>query len=289
LNVDGVQDDVSLGLGRLQQTEWRKAMKKLIWFGAMIFLLVPCAVKAQSAFNGTWKVNTNKVRFSKKPDMYVLENGVWHCKSCVPAINMKADGRDHPLPEPSACAETASVKVIDARTILITDRGKDGTVTATTKGTVSPDGKTLTFESTGTCNAKGEALTDKEVEQRVAQGPAGAHAISGSWLAVKAEAPADERTETIKVVGDSITDSSATGESFTAKFGGPSVLIQGDPDHETVAVRLISKNTLEMTYRINGKPVGRDRETVSSDGKTIAIVATDLTHNRTDRAVAEKQ
>lgn len=264
-------------------------MRTSIWLAALAMLLTPTLTIAQSAFDGTWKINMNKVQFSKKPSVYLLQNGVWHCKSCVPPIIMKADGKDHPIPDPPACAETASVKVIDARTILITDKAKDGKVTATTKGTVSPGGKTLTFESIGTCNAKGETLTDREVEQRVAEGPAGAHAISGSWQTVKAAESADEGTQTIKVVGDSITDSYSTGESFTAKFGGPSVLIQGDPDHETVAVRLISKNTLEMIYRLNGKLVTRDRETVSPGGNTITIVTTDMTHNRTDTVVAEKQ
>ncbi|MHB8526671.1 MAG: hypothetical protein ACYDD2_11010 [Candidatus Acidiferrales bacterium] len=263
-------------------------MKKVLWFGLLMLFLVPVSVMAQSAFNGTWKIDTNKARFSKKPDVYLLQNGMWHCKSCVPPINMKADGGDYKLASSSPCSETASMKVIDGRTVLLTGKGK-GRITYTDKGTVSQDGKTLTWEGTDTCKGESEPETSESEETRIANGPAGAHAISGSWRTVKASASENSLLMTMAVEGDTLSYSDPTGVSFAAKFGGPSVLMKGDPNHTMVAVRLVGKNTIVNTYRLNGKVVGYDRSTVAPDGKTMTIMSTDLSHARTNSVVAEKQ
>jgi hypothetical protein len=264
-------------------------MRKRICFAVLAVLLAPALTVAQSAFDGTWKINLKKAEFSKKPDVYLLQNGVWHCKSCVPPIEMKADGKDHAPPEPSACSETASVKVIDARTILVTDKGKDGKVTGTSKGTVSADGKTLTFESTDTCNAKGEAVTSKEVEQRVAAGPAGTHAISGSWRTVKADQSSDSSIETIKVAGGSITESYPTGETFTAKLGGPFVEIAGDREHSLVSAKLEGADTIVESVKWNGKINFIKRMTVAPGSNTMTVVGTNPRSGTVDHWTEEKQ
>jgi hypothetical protein len=273
------------------ESEWRKAMKKLLWTGVVlvtVWLLAPVMARAQSAFDGTWKINLSKAHYSAKPDVYLLKDGVWHCESCVPVINMAVDGKDHKLPTQSPCSEAASMKVVDARTILLTDKGSDGQITATSKGSVSPDGKTLTWESNYSCGGA-KQMTSRSVETRVAAGAAGAHAVSGSWRTVKSSGSEDALFMTLEVTGETVTYSDRTGESFSAKLGGPSVVIKGDPNHETASVRLISKSTMETTYRLNGKIVGTERATVAPDGKTLTILATDMSHARTDRVIAEKQ
>jgi hypothetical protein len=253
----------------------------------MLFL-APVSVMAQSAFDGTWKIDTNKAQFSKKPDVYLLQNGMWHCKSCVPPINIKSDGGDYKLSVSYPCVETASTKVIDDRTVLITRKGK-GKITGTDKGTVSADGNTLTWEDTDTCEGESKPETSKSEETRIAKGPAGAHAISGSWRTVKASASENSLLMTMKVEGDTLSYSDPTGISYAAKFSGPSVLMKGDPNHGMVAVRLVGKNTMVETYRLNGKVVESDRSTVAPDGKTMTIVSTDMGHARTSSVVAEKQ
>ena len=49
-------------------------MKKLLLL-ALGALFVPALASAQSALNGTWKIDMNKVDFPKKPDVFVLQNG----------------------------------------------------------------------------------------------------------------------------------------------------------------------------------------------------------------------
>ncbi len=73
----------------------------------------------------------NKVDFPKKPDVYLLQNGMYECKNCVPVVNVKADGQDqkvtgHPY------YDSVAVKVISDHEIEETDK-KDGKVVGTLK------------------------------------------------------------------------------------------------------------------------------------------------------------
>ena len=42
-------------------------MKKLLFVGLAMLVLMPVVASAQSAFDGTWKIELNKADFSKKP------------------------------------------------------------------------------------------------------------------------------------------------------------------------------------------------------------------------------
>jgi hypothetical protein len=74
-------------------------MKKLLLAGLLGGLLVawlmPAPAIAQDAFDGTWKVDLNKAHMPKKPDVLLLQNGIYECKTCTPAVSIKADGEDH--------------------------------------------------------------------------------------------------------------------------------------------------------------------------------------------------
>src|ERR1022692_3143031 len=73
-------------------------MKRLLFLvpiGALLF--APAVLPAQSALNGTWKVDMNKVDWSKKPDVFLLQNGMYSCSTCTPPIKIKADGNDQPV------------------------------------------------------------------------------------------------------------------------------------------------------------------------------------------------
>lgn len=69
-------------------------MKKLFVLIAFAALLMPMPATAQSAFDGTWKIDMKKVDFPKKPDVFVLQNGMYDCKTCTPPYTIKADGTD---------------------------------------------------------------------------------------------------------------------------------------------------------------------------------------------------
>lgn len=64
-------------------------MKKLFFMVAVAALLLPTLAMAQGAFDGTWKIDMNKVDFPKKPDEFLLQNGMYECKTCTPPYKIK--------------------------------------------------------------------------------------------------------------------------------------------------------------------------------------------------------
>jgi hypothetical protein len=63
-------------------------MKHLLLFGPVIALLASAPAIAQNAIDGTWKFNLSDAQFPKKPDIYLLQNGKYQCKTCVPPIDV---------------------------------------------------------------------------------------------------------------------------------------------------------------------------------------------------------
>jgi hypothetical protein len=263
-------------------------MNKLFLTALLMFLLAPFVALAQSGFDGTWKVDMNKVEFPKKPDQYLLKDGMYECKTCAPPIKIKADGQDqtvtgHPY------YDTAAIKVISDHEIEETDK-KNGKTVATSKTTVSPDGNTLMFEFSDSSNTNAAPVTGKGEETRVAKGPAGSNAISGSWRMSKFENLSDNAiTWTYKVNGNELTMTSPTGQSYTAKLDGTAAPYKGDPGTDGVSVKMVGKNTLEETDKRGDKVITVAKTTLQPDGKTAKIVVDDKLHGTTSQFVAVKQ
>ena len=128
-------------------------MKKLFFTIAIGALLIPTLAMAQSAFDGTWKIDMNKVHFPKKPDEFLLQNGMYECKTCTPPYKIKADGSDQPVTG-HPYYDSVAIKVVNDHEIEETDK-KDGKAVATSTSTVSADGKTLTFNFSDSSNTNG--------------------------------------------------------------------------------------------------------------------------------------
>lgn len=264
-------------------------MKKLFYLTALAALLTPAVAAAQSAFNGTWKGELNNVDFSKKPDVFVLQNGTYTCKTCTPPYTVKADGTDQSI-SGHPYVDMVAIEVVNDHEIKETDK-KDGKVVGTSTTTVSPDGNTMTFEFSDSSNTNGgPPVTGKGEETRVAKGPAGSNAISGSWRTTKMESLSDNGvTWTYKISGDELTMTNLTGQSYTAKLNGPEAPMKGDPGITSVQVKLIGKNTLEETDKREGKVIAVVKMTVSPDGKSAKLSATDMRQNRTTQFNATKE
>lgn len=264
-------------------------MKKLFFVTVLAALLMPAVAAAQDAFNGTWKIDMGKVDFSKKPDVFVLQNGIYECKSCPTPVKIKADGTDQPVTG-IPYIDTMAIDVVNDHEIKETDK-KDGKVVGLGMTKVSPDGNTLMFEFTDSSNTNGSApVTGKGTETRVAKGPAGSNAISGSWRMGKMENISDNAiTWTYKLDGDQLTMTNTTGQTYTAKLNGPEAAMKGDPGITSVQVKLIGKNTLVETDKRDGKVIGISKMTLNPDGKSAKAAFTDTRSNRTTVAEAVKQ
>jgi hypothetical protein len=263
-------------------------MKNTRWFVLIVSLLMPAMAMAQSAFDRTWKVDLKTAKFPTKPDVYLLQDGMYHCKTCVPSIDVKADGQDHKV-SGYPYFDMVSIKVVDDRTIEETDK-KNGKTVASSRASISADGNTIMFEFTDSSATNADPVTGKGEETRVAKGPAGSHAISGSWRTSKMDSVSDNGLMfTDKVEGDSLSMSTRTGQSYTAKLDGTEAPYKGDPGTTSVSVKKVDKNTIEETDKRDGKVISVSRMTVAADGKSMTIAVSDKLHGTTSQYVALKQ
>lgn len=263
-------------------------MRRIYLVAALGILLMPLLASAQSPFDGTWKVNMNNVDWPKKPDVYVLQNGMYQCKTCVPPINIKADGQQqkvtgHPY------LDSMAIKVINDHEIEETDM-KNGKVMGTAKTTVASDGNTMTVDWTGVSEANGKETSGKSEATRVAKGPAGSSPISGSWrMKSVSDISSDAITWTYKVNGDELTMTNPTGQSYTAKMDGADAPMKGDPGVTTVSVKKVGKDTIEEIDKRDGKVIGVMKFTVESGGKTANAMYDDKLHGTSTKFTATKQ
>ena len=264
-------------------------MKKLLFAVVLTSMLLPMLAAAQQQFDGTWKFDMNTAQFPKKPDSYLLQNGMYECKNppCAPTYSVKADGTDqkvtgHPY------YDTLSVKVIDDHNVETTAK-LNAKVVGTSKRSVSTDGNTMTVNWTDSGEPSGGTQTGTDTFHRVGKAPSGANLISGSWRAEKSEAPAAVLTWTYKVTGDEITMTNPTGQSYTAKLDGTDAPYKGDPGTTSVSVKMHGKDTLEETDKRDGKIIGIGKMTVAPDGKTAKLEFEDKLHGTTMKGEAQKQ
>lgn len=261
-------------------------MKKLFFAGLAIALLMPAVAMAQSAFDGTWKTDLNTMHSTRKPIVITLKDGMYHCTCSVPPLAVKADGADHAVSGHPGF-DTVAIKVVDDHTIQGTEK-KDGKVVGNYTLTAATDGKTATEEFTNSSGAT--PVTGKVVIARVTKGAAGSNAMTGSWRLKNFDNMSDNgRTFTYKVDGDSVNMSDPTGESYSAKMGGGDAPYKGDPGTTSVSVKKLGKDSLQETYRRDGKVMSISTMTVAADGKTMKTVSHNEQTGGTMTSVADKQ
>ncbi len=259
-------------------------MKKLL-FG--LLWLLPLMAMAQSPLDGTWKVDLNKAQLPKKPDVFEVGNGMYRCQTCVPKVEIKADGQDHPITG-HPYYDTMSVTVVDDHTIQETEM-RNGKVVFTGKSTVSSDGKTLAVDWVDSGQPTGEPVTGTSTFTRVGKAPAGMNAVSGSWRAKKMSGSDNGLILTFKGKGDMLSMSTPTGQSYTAKIGGGDAPYQGDPGTTSVSLKQLSNDTVEETDKRDGKVIAVVKMTVLPDGKTMNVAIDDILHGTTSKFVLTKQ
>jgi hypothetical protein len=257
-------------------------MKKLL----ALLLLSPSLLFAQSPFDGTWMAKLDSVEFPKKPDSYLLQKGIYECSSCVPKFKVTADGTDqkvtgHPY------YDTVAVKVVDDHTIEITQK-KDGKTMSTATNTVSSDGDALSSKFTDMSEDK--PVTGEATATRVSKGPAGSHLVSGSWRMEKVSNMSESGLKvSYEGTENGMKMSDLNGAGYDAKFDGKDYPVQGDPGHSMVSLKRIGDDTIEETYKRNGKVVGISRLTISKDGKSISVDFSDKERNTTTKYKLDKQ
>ena len=225
-----------------------------------------------TALNGTWKTEKASVKFEGKPDDILLQGGTYKCSTCIPPLEVAADGQFHDVAG-RAYSDSMSVKAVDDKTVEMKSR-KGGRDTFLATMIVSADGNTLTrkFKDSSTPNAA--AVEGASTSTRAGPAPAGAHAVSGQWNPNQvSEYSEDALNATYAIDGKKVTWS-GQGQTYTAEIGGPAVPVMGDIGGSTVTVTQ-DGNSLQEAFSRDGKVVSEAVTTVSADGKTLTWVSSD--------------
>jgi len=262
-------------------------MRKLFLL-LLLMLLITLAALAQSPFDGTWKFDLSKSNPPAKPEVYLLENGKFTCKTCVPSISVKADGTDQPVTG-HPYFDTLAVKVVDDHTVEQSMK-KGGKPAISEKDVISADGNTIHADWSDNTPTTGGPVSGKTKMTRVSKGPAGAHLLSGSW---RTETFSDVNENgllvTYKGTGDGLQMSTPTGASYSAKLDGKDVPYKGDPGVSSVSLKALSANAIEETDKRDGKVISVTKITAAADGKTLTFDVDDKLHKSTSHWVAAKQ
>lgn len=263
-------------------------MKATVRFAVLAVCLAPASLLAQSAFDGSWKMDLNKAHLSSKPDELVLKDGMYHCKTCVPAIDIKADGTDQPV-SGHPYFDTLAIRVIDDHTVQeIGKKGGREVLKETT--TVSADGKTASSQFSDSSSGNGTPVTGTATMARVSPAPVGSHALSGGWRTTGYEGVTENALiMNIKEEGGIFSMESPMGTSYMAKTDGSNAPFKGDPGIDTVNVVHKGKNVVVETDKRNGKVIDVVTMTVAPDGKTMKVDIDDKLHGRNSEFVAMRQ
>ncbi len=261
-------------------------MKHRMLAVAIAGLALPVCALANSALDGTWKFDTSSPVVNK-PEVFVLKAGSFRCDSCRPKINVKADGTDQAVAG-SPYYDTVSITAVDANTVNEV-RKKAGKPVLTVSYVVAADGKTMTEDSSDS-TVSTEPITGKADLKRVAKGPVGGEALSGSWLLTKVESASDNGALiTYKTDGNMLSMTSPTGQSFSAKLDGSEAPYNGDPGQSTVAVKKVSKMIYIETDKRGSKIISVETYTISADGKSATVKWTDKLHGNSGHYVMVRQ
>ncbi len=244
-------------------------MKKMSLINAAAVFVLSTSVWAETVFDGTWKTDVASIDFSAKPSIYVFKDGMFECKSCVFKTAIKANGSDQKI-DGDPAADTLSVKAIDASHVEMISK-KGGKIVARHKYAVSTDKNSMLHEYAVNAASNAEVVKGTNSYARVAYDKTGSNQMSGSWKAIKADKRSDNGLLlTYKSAGAMLSMSMPTGEGYTAKTDGSDTPFKGDPARATVAVK-IRKNSLEETYKRDGKAVGMTRIEVDASGKKAKV------------------
>lgn len=252
-------------------------MKKLLLVASAISLSLGVAACGESAdteevaaagLTGDWQINLDSASWENDVSTYVLADGQYTCETCIPPYSVAADGEWHDVDRPGS--DSQMVEIVDDRTVRMASR-RDGEDLGSSTYTISEDGQSATIEFTDLDGE--EPVEGSATLVRVADGPEGAHAMSGGWTVGGISDMSDSGlTFSYAVDGDQFT-STGNGTSFTATLGGEAVAIEGSAAGVMVAVESLDGGGYRETYTLDGEVTSVTDLTV--DGDTLSGVSND--------------
>lgn len=243
-------------------------MKHRLKIACSALLLAPSLCLAQSVFDGTWRPDPQKPSPNQPPDEVVLIGGQYECQSCKPPYKIAADGKDHEV-KGNPHYDTLSVSIVDGHTVVKTAK-RNGRTVVGIKEVVSVDGGSRTQVQTIVGMAP-RTVEFARTFSRIAAGPPGSHALSGSWRELQADLVNHEEDTTYKLSNGTLSMSDHFGRSFSAKLDGTEAPYNGDPEFTGVSVKMIDSRTIRESDLKDGKVVKIDTWSVRPDGNTMHV------------------
>lgn len=231
---------------------------------------------------GSWKANVDSAQFENDNRNYVLADGTFDCKSCLPPYQVAADGEWQTVDRPGYDGQ--KIEIVDDSTVNSAVRRGDKDLGNST-WTVSEDGQSMTIAFNDVSGD--EPVTGSTIYTRTSAGPDGSHAVSGEWTVSDIGEISDAGLLFEYTLDGDQYGSSGNGTSFTATLGGDPVAIEGDESNLMVAVEQTEGGGYRETYTRDGEVLSVLDLTV--DGDTMSAVSSDPRDNSVVRWTATRQ
>jgi hypothetical protein len=241
--------------------------------------------RAQSPFDGTWRLDPASAKFTPKPFTEYTSQGWFHCVSCEPPYDVAADGQDHAVS--GHPYDTVAVTIVDDHTLKAIYK-KDGKITGDELDAVSDDGRIMT-SVTSNYPANGQVTHSTAKLKRMGVLRPGVHATSGNWVVLNFTDTENDLLFTFKSNGDELTMTDPTGDNYTAKFDGSDYPYKGAYGVNAVSLKKIDAHTIEETDKRDGTVISVTKMTVSTNGKSMTIVAHDPRNDTTSTFTATRK
>jgi hypothetical protein len=231
-------------------------------------LISACALAADDSFIGKWKLNPDKSQFNGLT--YQIEDaggGQYRFVFGDDVETMTLDGKGHV----TKYGDTWSIKTTGPNSWESTTK-RDGKVTATSKWTVSEDGKTFTTMDE---NMRPDGSTGRS--EATLKRTAGTSGLAGTWESVSVKIMSPLSIEVAKWHKDGYSlKNPAYKQHLHFKLDGKDYTPTGPrvAKGTTVSASKTDDHNMELTYKLQGKTTETDRWELSADGKTVTQTVT---------------
>ncbi len=238
-------------------------MKRLALALVLVAATAGSALAAGSPFDGTWKLNVEKSKFTGSTMTYTkTADGYKYSNGATVSYTFNTDGKDYPT---IADRTTAWTPAGDG--VWDTVSKANGKVLAKTHRALSADGKQLTVTTT-VYHADGTTEDETDVFNRVSGGPG----LAGEWRDVKTGGGAGGMTISTPAAGKFMIDDPMDKETVTGSTDGSPAKIDSPtaPPGLMVSYKAAGPSKWETTTSIGDKVYAKGVMTVSADGKTLS-------------------
>lgn len=226
---------------------------------ALALAAAPCFA-AGSSWDGTWKLNVAKSKFTGDTFTIEAKGNMMHASDGVVSYDFACDGKAYPV----IADRTVTCSGSPAAGYDFVSKAGDKVLSKSHR-TLSADGKTMTIHGT---QMRPDGTTPEFTD--VYRRESGTSGLAGKWMNVKSQGSADSMV--IQTKGDWIkVYSPEFKNSVEGKMDGSQLPMTGAnvPPGVTQTIKGDGPNKLHYSVQYKGKVMAEGTQTLSADGKTL--------------------